>query len=69
VNRRVESHSWLFVPTFFSLPFLPAPSQCWVTGKSTLLLASGDQGVGVEGREVYGKNSLEQKAEFSVVYI
>lgn len=52
-----------------SPPFPPDPSQGWETGKSTLLLASGDQGVGVEVCEVCGKNSLEQRAAFCSLYI
>lgn len=59
------SHFLLPPPT----PFLSS-YQCpvTVTGKSILLSASGDQGVGVECCEVFEKNSVKQKAEFSLVY-
>lgn len=66
-EQRVDGQSY-FVHSFFCPLFPPAPSQCCVTGESTLLSASGGQGVGVEVCEVY-KNSLKQKADFLLVYI
>lgn len=61
VNRRVDSHSWVFVHTFFFLCLLQLLAKSvWCPP------ASGDQGLGVEVCAVCEMNTLEQKVDFFI---